>query len=63
MSFYRNDFVGEVLSDSEYDAISLQLIKQKTRGIISDYHFDGGIFWSIKTRSGVVGNSWRWNYR
>ena len=54
MSFYKNDFAEATLSDSEYDAISLKLIKQKTRGIISDYHFEGGNFWSVKARNGVV---------
>jgi hypothetical protein len=54
MSFYGNDFAEATLSDSEYDAISLKLIKQKSRGIISDYHFEGGNSWSVKARNGAV---------
>lgn len=74
MAFYKNDFASAVLSDSDYDAISLKLIKQKSRGIISDYRFEGGIFWSVKARNGVVYNgaldancdaigSARWSYK
>ncbi|GEM_PF-7109964 len=57
MVFQKGNFSGfNVLSDEDYDTISLKLIKQKSRGIISDYHFDGENNWSVKARNGVVYN-------